>query len=79
MVAAVALAGSAKEVGVIVAACAASGTLLIAGCRDAQSARQLGFVPVHALGAALEMARGRGAKRIGYLLAPPYAPLIVGT
>ena len=31
-----------------------------------------------ALGAALEMARGRGAQRIGYLLAPPYAPLVVG-
>jgi hypothetical protein len=50
----------------------------VAGCRDAQSARQLGLVPVHALGAALEMARGRGARRIGYLLAPPYAPLVVG-
>jgi hypothetical protein len=54
------------------------GAVLVAGCRDAQSARQLGFVPVHALGAALEMARGRGARRIGYLLAPPYAPLVVG-
>jgi hypothetical protein len=54
------------------------GAVLVAGCRDAQSARQLGLVPVHALGAALEMARGRGARRIGYLLAPPYAPLVVG-
>jgi hypothetical protein len=54
------------------------GAVLVAGCRDAQSARQLGFVPVHALGAALEMARGRGAQRIGYLLAPPYSPLVVG-
>ncbi len=54
------------------------GAVLVAGCRDAQSARQLGFVPVHALGAALEMARGRGAQRIAYLLAPPYAPLVVG-
>jgi len=53
------------------------GAVLIAGCRDAQSARQLGFVPVHGLGAALEMARGRGAERIGYLLTPPYFPLIV--
>ncbi len=53
------------------------GAVLIAGCRDAQSARQLGFVPVHGLNAALEMARGRGAKRIGYLLAPPYFPLSV--
>jgi hypothetical protein len=53
------------------------GAVLIAGCRDAQSARQLGFVPVHGLGAALEMARGRGAERIGYLVAPPYFPLTV--
>ena len=55
------------------------GAVLIAGCRDAQSARQLGYVPVHGLGAALEMARGRGATRIGYLLAPPYFPLVVGS
>ncbi|HEY2327976.1 MAG TPA: lactate racemase domain-containing protein [Gaiellaceae bacterium] len=54
------------------------GAVLVAGCRDAQSARQLGFVPVHGLGAALEMARGRGAERIGWLLSPPYFPLIVG-
>src|SRR6185436_14149801 len=53
------------------------GAVLIAGCRDAQAARQLGFVPVHGLGAALEMARGRGAQRIVYLLAPPYVPLVV--
>ena len=54
------------------------GAVLIAGCRDAHAARQLGFVPVHGLNAALEMARGRGAQRIGYLLAPPYFPLSVG-
>jgi hypothetical protein len=54
------------------------GAVLIAGCRDAQSARQLGFVPVHGLGAALEMARGRGAERIGYMLSPPYFPVVVG-
>ncbi len=53
------------------------GAVLIAGCRDAQSARQLGFVPVHGLVPALEMARGRGAKRIGYLMSPPYVPLVV--
>ncbi|MBA3842019.1 MAG: DUF2088 domain-containing protein [Actinobacteria bacterium] len=53
------------------------GAVLIAGCRDAQAARQLGFVPVHGLGAALELARGRGAKRIGYLMAPPYVPIVV--
>ena len=54
------------------------GAVLIAGCRDAQAARQLGFVPVHGLGAALEMARGRGAERIGYLVGPPYVPVTVG-
>jgi hypothetical protein len=52
------------------------GAVLIAGCRDAPAARQLGFVPVHALGAALAMARGAGAGRIGYLLSPPYFPLL---
>jgi hypothetical protein len=54
------------------------GAVLVAGCRDAQAARQLGLVPVHALGAALEMARGRGARRIGYLVAPPFFPIAVG-
>jgi Lactate racemase N-terminal domain len=63
-------------------ACAATaeglGAVLIAGCRDAQAARHLGFVGVHGLGAAIEMARGRGAQRIAYLLTPPYFPLVVG-
>jgi hypothetical protein len=54
------------------------GPVLVAGCRDAHSARQLGFVPVRGVGAALAMARGRGAERIGFLLSPPYFPLIVG-
>jgi hypothetical protein len=55
------------------------GAVLVAGCRDAVAARQLGFVPTHGLGAALAMAHGRaeGAPRIGYLLAPPYFPLAV--
>jgi Lactate racemase N-terminal domain len=53
-------------------------SVLVAGCRDAQSARQLGFVPAHGLSAALAMARGTGAERIGYLLSPPYFPLLVG-
>jgi hypothetical protein len=53
------------------------GPVLVAGCRDASSARQLGFVPVHNVGAALVMARGRGAERIGFLLSPPYYPLVV--
>jgi lactate racemase-like protein len=54
------------------------GAVLIGGCRDAPAARQLGFVPVHALGAALAMARGAGARRIGFLLSPPYFPLVGG-
>jgi hypothetical protein len=54
------------------------GAVLIAGCRDATAARQLGFVPTHNLGAALDIARGSGAQRIGYLLSPPYFPLVVG-
>ena len=54
------------------------GAVLIAGSRDAHAARQLGFVPAHGLGAAVEMARGRGAKRIGYLVAPPFFPVTVG-
>jgi hypothetical protein len=54
------------------------GDVLVAGCRDAPAARQLGFVPVHNVGAALGMARGAGAERIGFLLSPPYFPLLVG-
>ena len=55
------------------------GAVVVAGCRDAVAARQLGFVPAHGLGAALEMAAGRagGPARIGFLLAPPYFPLRV--
>jgi hypothetical protein len=53
-------------------------SVLIAGCRDAHSARQLGFVPAHGIGAALGMARAGGAQRIGFLLSPPYFPLVVG-
>jgi hypothetical protein len=52
------------------------GTVLIAGCRDAAAARQLGFVPTHNLTAALDIARGSGARRIGYLLSPPYFPVV---
>jgi hypothetical protein len=55
------------------------GDVLVAGCRDAPAARQLGFVPVHGVGAALGMARSAGAERIGYLLSPPYFPLLVGS
>jgi Lactate racemase N-terminal domain len=55
------------------------GAVLVAGCRDATSARQLGLVPVGSIGAALAMARGRGGERIGFLLSPPYFPLVVET
>ncbi len=53
------------------------GAVLVAGCRDATAARQLGFVPTHGVGAALAMAHGRADRplRIGYLLSPPYFPL----
>ncbi len=56
------------------------GAVLVAGCRDAAAARQLGFVPTHGVGAALAMAHGRagGAPRIGFLLSPPYFPIRVG-
>jgi hypothetical protein len=56
------------------------GSVLVAGCRDAYAARQLGFVPVHSLPAALDMARGMvdGHPRVGFLLSPPYFPLRVG-
>ena len=39
------------------------GAVLVAGCRDAVAARQLGFVPTHGVPAALEMARGLGGGR----------------
>jgi hypothetical protein len=57
------------------------GAVVVAGCRDAVAARQLGFVPAGGLGTALEMAHGRagGRARVGYLLAPPYFPLRVSS
>ncbi|MEN3341037.1 MAG: lactate racemase [Actinomycetota bacterium] len=56
------------------------GLVLVAGAVDAAMVRQLGFVPAHGLGAALELARGRtsGTPRIAFLLTPPYFPLRVG-
>ena len=56
------------------------GAVLVAGCRDHDAARLLGFVPVHSVNAALELARRRagGAGRVGALVAPPYFPLRVG-
>jgi hypothetical protein len=53
------------------------GRVLVAGAGDAAVVRQLGFVPVHGIGAALELARGQGHERIGFLLSPPYFPLRV--
>jgi hypothetical protein len=56
------------------------GAVLVAGCRDATAARLLGLVPVHGVGPALAMARGRAPadSRTGFLLSPPYYPLRVG-
>jgi hypothetical protein len=55
------------------------GAVVVAGCRDHQAARALGFVPTHGVSSALEMAHGRagGSARIGLLLGPPYFPLEV--
>jgi hypothetical protein len=54
------------------------GRVLVAGAADAPAVRQLGFIPMHGVGAALDMARGQGHERIGFLLSPPYFPLRVG-
>ena len=54
------------------------GTVLVAGASDAIAVRQLGFVPVQSIGTAIEIARGQGAQRIGFVLGPPYFPLRVG-
>ncbi len=56
-----------------------AGRVLVGGCRDAGAARALGLVPTHSIPVALEMARGvaGGTHRLGVLLAPPYAPIIV--
>jgi lactate racemase-like protein len=55
------------------------GAVLVAECRDAAAARRLGFVPTHGVSAALDMARGRAGRdpRIGFILSPPYFPLVV--
>ncbi|HEX4323069.1 MAG TPA: lactate racemase domain-containing protein [Gaiellaceae bacterium] len=57
------------------------GAVYVAGARDAAAVRQLGFVPIGGIGAALQMARGhRGPDaRVGVLLAPPYFPVRVGS
>ena len=55
------------------------GAVYVAGARDAAAVRQLGFVPIGSIGAALQMAHGhRGPDaRVGFLLAPPYFPVRV--
>ena len=57
------------------------GAVVVAGCRDAQAARTLGFVPTHGPAAGLAMAYGRAGAgaRVGVLAAPPYFPLVVGS
>lgn len=57
------------------------GRVIVAGSRDAIAARALGFVPSHSIPSALDMAHGvaGGHARVGVLLAPPYAPLLVGS
>jgi hypothetical protein len=57
-----------------------AGRVIVAGCRDAATTRALGFVPSHNVGTALDMAAGvaAGEGRLGVMLAPPYAPLLVG-
>ena len=56
------------------------GRVIVAGSRDAIAARSLGFVPSHSVASALDMAHGVAGGRawVGILLAPPYAPLLVG-
>jgi hypothetical protein len=56
------------------------GHVVVAGSRDALAARAFGFVPSHSIASALDMAHGvaGGRARLGVLLAPPYAPLLVG-
>ena len=57
------------------------GTVIVGGCRDAAGARHLGFVPARSAGAALTLALGQAGDgaRVGFLLAPPYSPIRVGS
>ena len=56
------------------------GRVLVANCRDATAARQLGFVPTGSIPAALEMAAGTLGRppRLGVLVTPPFFPIRVG-
>ena len=58
-------------------AIARAGSIIVADCRDAAAVRQLGFVPSHGIGHALELAAGGMDEnaRIGFMLGPPYAAL----
>ena len=57
------------------------GDVYVAGARDGTAARHLGFIPTGSIGAARQMVLGQHGpeSRIGYLLAPPYFPVKVGT
>jgi hypothetical protein len=54
-----------------------AGSVIAAGCRDSVAARQLGFIPSHGVGHALELAIGAVGEnaRVGFMLGPPYAAL----
>ncbi|HET7573225.1 MAG TPA: lactate racemase domain-containing protein [Gaiellaceae bacterium] len=56
------------------------GAVFAAGAQEAGVVRQLGFVPVRHVGAALDLVRGQAGPdaRIGFLLSPPYFPIRVG-
>ena len=54
-----------------------AGSVVVAGCRDAAAARQLGFIPSRGVGHALELVVGSMGEdaRVGFMLGPPYAAL----
>jgi len=56
-----------------------AGRVIVAGCRDAATARTLGLVPSHNAATALDMARGLAGERgsTGVVLGPPYPALVV--
>jgi hypothetical protein len=56
-----------------------AGRVIVAGCRDAGTARALGLVPSHNAATALDMARGLAGDggSTGVLLGPPYPALVV--
>jgi hypothetical protein len=56
-----------------------AGRVIVAGCRDAGTARTLGLVPSHNAATALDMARGIAGDggSTGVLLGPPYPALVV--